>query len=113
MPAGLRDGVRGKRVAIVNDVVSAGSAVRGTFADLSGLGARVIALGALLLLGDAFNKFADEHGLHVEALSTSPQNLWTPEECPLCVQGVPLEKPVTEQELRLVRRRHWSFPGHG
>ena len=34
IPRTLRDELRGKRVAIVNDVISAGSAVRGTLADL-------------------------------------------------------------------------------
>ena len=38
--------VKGKKVAIVNDVISAGSAVRGTFADLGALGAEVVAVGA-------------------------------------------------------------------
>jgi hypothetical protein len=34
IPPALRSQVRGKRVAIVNDVINAGSAVRGTFLDL-------------------------------------------------------------------------------
>ena len=39
VPAALRPFVAGRRVAIVNDVISAGSAVRGTLADLRGCGA--------------------------------------------------------------------------
>ncbi len=34
LPKALQSAVQGKRVAIVNDVISAGSAVRGTFSDL-------------------------------------------------------------------------------
>src|SRR5205085_7950554 len=38
LPPGLRSIVRGRRIAIVNDVVNAGSAVRGTFGDLVACG---------------------------------------------------------------------------
>jgi orotate phosphoribosyltransferase len=92
VPATLRPVVKGKRVVIVNDVISAGSAVRGTYEDLAGADARVIAVGCLLLLGEAFSPFADEHGLAIEALQTAPHNLWTAQECPLCKEGVPLER---------------------
>src|SRR5437867_1326114 len=39
IPRALRATVRRRRVAIVNDVINAGSAVRGTFADLKACGA--------------------------------------------------------------------------
>ena len=51
-PKALQPAVKGKRVAIVNDVINAGSAVRGTFFDLQALGAGVVAIGALLALGE-------------------------------------------------------------
>src|SRR5271168_4150324 len=38
VPKGLRAALKGKRVAIVNDVISAGSAVRGTYFDLKEMG---------------------------------------------------------------------------
>jgi orotate phosphoribosyltransferase len=44
----LEAAVKGKRVAIVNDVILAGSAVRGTYFDLWELGAQIVAIGALL-----------------------------------------------------------------
>src|SRR6478752_2398396 len=40
LPAGLRAAVRGKAVAVVDDVVNAGSAVRGAWAALEACGAR-------------------------------------------------------------------------
>jgi len=91
LPRALQPVVRGKRVAIVNDVISAGSAVRGTFSDLRALGARVVALGALLALGDAIGKFTAEHHVALELLERMPNNLWIPSECPLCAAGVRLE----------------------
>jgi orotate phosphoribosyltransferase len=91
LPAALRDRVRGRRIAIVNDVISAGSAVRGTFADLQACGAEIVAIGALLVLGDSFAPFAAEQAVPLETLVSLPYGLWTPAECPLCAAGVQLE----------------------
>jgi len=91
LPKGLHAAVRGKRVAIVNDVISAGSAVRGAFRDLQSLGAEVVVIGALLGLGDSIDKFAGENRIALELLQQRPHNLWTPEECPLCAAGQPIE----------------------
>jgi len=61
LPKALQPAVQGKRVAIVNDVINAGSAVQGTFFDLQALGAGVVAIGALLALGDAVTEFGATH----------------------------------------------------
>jgi len=95
LPKALRPAVKGKRVAIVNDVINAGSAVRGAFSDLRIHGATVIAIGALLALGDAIDDFATKHGVALELLERMPNNLWTPERCPLCASSVPLEIVAT------------------
>jgi orotate phosphoribosyltransferase len=91
LPGSLQSAVRGKRVAIVNDVINAGSAVRGAFSDLQTLGARVVVIGALLALGDTIADFAAEHSVPLELLKQMPSNLWTPSRCPLCAAGEPLE----------------------
>jgi len=96
LPQTLHDVVRGKRVAIVNDVISAGSAVRGAFVDLQSLGATVVAIGALLVLGDPIGDFARERGVTVETLSQHPYKMWTPADCPLCAAGAPLEIVATD-----------------
>jgi len=91
IPAALRDGLRGATVAIVNDVTNAGSAVRGTYEDLVACGARLVAFGTLIALGDWSTRFAAEHDLALEALERLGNNLWTPEACPLCAAGDPLQ----------------------
>jgi orotate phosphoribosyltransferase len=91
LPRALQPVVKGKRVAIVNDVINAGSAVRGTFSDLQALGASVVVVGALLALGEAIARFAAEHRVALELLEQMPNNLWTPAQCPLCAAGQPLE----------------------
>jgi orotate phosphoribosyltransferase len=95
VPDALRDGLRGASVAIVNDVTNAGSAVRGTYEDLVACGARPVAIGTLIAFGGWASSFAAEHDLALEALERLGNNLWTPEECPLCDAGKPLEDPST------------------
>jgi orotate phosphoribosyltransferase len=92
LPDVQRPLVRGKRVAIINDVINAGSAVRGAYGDLVKHGAEVVAVGSLLTLGDSFAGFAGECGLATESLAHMPNNVWRPEECPLCKTGVTLEQ---------------------
>jgi len=91
IPPTLRDKVRGKRVAIVNDVINAGSAVRGTCDDLQCCGASTVAIGALAILGTAASTFAADKGIPLESIAQLPNNLWTALDCPLCASGVPLE----------------------
>jgi orotate phosphoribosyltransferase len=83
--------MKGKRVAIVDDVINAGSAVRGTFRALTEAGAKPIVVGALLVLGDAVQPFLKSNGMTLERLATLPNPLWEPANCPLCAQGIPLD----------------------
>ena len=91
LPASLRDSVRGKRIAIVSDVINAGSAVRGTTADLETCGAMVVAIGTLVVLGDSAAQFAADKNLPLHYVASLPNPLWTPAECPLCAAGVAVE----------------------
>jgi orotate phosphoribosyltransferase len=93
LPGPLREVVRGRRVAIVNDVVSAGSAVKGTHADLVACEAAPVALATLAVLGAAAAAFAKATGMRLECLLEQPLTIWTPQECPLCADGVPLTGP--------------------
>ena len=95
IPSALRSRLRGKRVAIVNDVINAGSAVRGTFLDLRDCGAVPVAVAALLVLGSSARNFAAENKVALESIADVPSALWTPAECPLCAAGVRLDNPVT------------------
>ncbi len=91
VPKGLQGELRGKRVSIVNDVISAGSAVRGTFEDLQRIGAEVVAIGALCVLGEAIGEFAEANRVGIEMLEKKANNVWRPEDCPFCARGMPLE----------------------
>ena len=103
LPPAARESVRGKRVAIVDDGISAGSAIRGTLTDLEANGAEPVAVGALIVLGSAASSFARSRNLPLEAVTTMPYNLWIPAECPLCASGAPLEEPA-QPRLNVPRR---------
>ena len=91
IPAALRSGISGKRVAVVDDVINAGSAVRGAIEDLKNCGARLAAIGSLMTLGDRASRIAKEEGVALETLSRVEQsNLWEVASCPLCSAGEPL-----------------------
>jgi orotate phosphoribosyltransferase len=94
IPEALRGRLAGRAVAVVDDVVNAGSASRATVADLRACGARPVAIGALLVLGAAIEGFAAEEGLAVETVARLENALWAPRDCPLCADGVALEAPA-------------------
>lgn len=94
IPDSLRGGVHRKRVAIVTDAINAGSAVRGTFADLLDCGATVVAIGSLLVLGRSAFDFASSKNVVLESIATLPNHLWQQSACPLCAASVPLEDPA-------------------
>jgi orotate phosphoribosyltransferase len=103
LPGRLREEVRGRRVGIVNDVVSAGSAVRGTFLDLEACGARPVVIATLAVVGSLAGTFAADHGLALETLLQIESPFWIPADCPLCARGVSLaSRPLSSQPAGLI-----------
>ena len=91
LPPAHRTRLRGRRVALVDDVMSAGSALRGTLAALEAAGAIPVVAGALLVLGNlGAGYFAQQH-LPLAAVLRQDYELWTPAACPMCMAGQPLE----------------------
>jgi orotate phosphoribosyltransferase len=90
VPDNFRPHLQGRAVAIVDDVINAGSATRATYAALTTLGARPVAVGALLILGETALPAFAANGLAVECVARLPNDLWEPAACPLCAAGVPL-----------------------
>ena len=92
IPASLRPRIKGKRVAVVDDAINAGSAVRGAIEDLKICGAHLVAIGALLRLGDRAADLARaEAAALVTLLRLEDGALWSPAVCPLCRAGIPLD----------------------
>ncbi|MFL6129718.1 MAG: phosphoribosyltransferase family protein [Mycobacteriales bacterium] len=88
VPVAFAPVLAGRRVAVVDDAINAGTAVLGTAAAVRGHGGRLSVAGALLLLGTPAAL-----GVPVEHLTALPSALWTVAGCPLCQAGTPLDHP--------------------
>jgi orotate phosphoribosyltransferase len=91
-------------VAIIDDVISAGSAVRGTVAELREAGVSSVVFGALLVLGSSIDDFCAKQSIPLVYVEQRPSNLWLPAECPLCASQVPLED-ITADASRFPPKR--------
>jgi orotate phosphoribosyltransferase len=95
LPPAFAPRIRGQRLAIVDDVMSAGSALRGTYEELRVHGAAPVVAGALLVLGSTGADFFAQCGVAVVAAARDDYELWLPADCPLCAGGLPLEDVAT------------------
>jgi orotate phosphoribosyltransferase len=96
LPPELRAHIKGERVALVDDVISAGSSVRATHAVLTAAGAEIVVVGTLMLLGSKASPYFSELGVPVEASERREFNLWSANNCPMCRLGTALEDPVAK-----------------
>ena len=97
VPPALRALLKGRRVAVINDVVGAGSAVRGALEDLRACGARPVVIGTLAVAGDSATRLAADNEVALESLARIPAQVWAPDECPLCAQRVPLVDATADE----------------
>jgi orotate phosphoribosyltransferase len=93
LPSAQRKQVVGERLAVVDDVISAGSSVRATVAELESAGASVQVVGALLLLGNKASEHFATRQIPLVAPAMRAFEMWEPEHCPHCSVGTPLQKP--------------------
>ena len=88
-----QEAVRGQRLAVVDEAISAGSSVRATIAALEAAGATPVVVAALAMIGEEGATHCASRGLPVETLTRRSLTLWKPDECPLCAQGMALAVP--------------------
>jgi orotate phosphoribosyltransferase len=88
-----RDEIAGWPVAVVDDAVNAGTAVRASCQELRAAGAVPVAVAALLALGPAATAITGPLGLPFHALAALPSQAWPANACPLCAAGTPLDQP--------------------
>lgn len=84
LPAAFENRIAHARVAIVDDVMSAGSSLRATYAALRERGIEVVAVGALMVQGHRGIEFFTAENVPVEAVVRDELQMWAPKECPLC-----------------------------
>jgi orotate phosphoribosyltransferase len=85
--------IAGWRVAVTDDAVNAGTAVRACAAELRRRAAEPVAVGALLALGPAATVVAREMSVPFYPVDTVASQAWPADECPLCASGRPLTRP--------------------
>ena len=89
----VRGGIGGWQVAIVDDAVNAGTAVRACSGQLHGRGAVPVAVAALLSLGASSATVAEAMSVPFYAADTIHGQAWPADGCPLCVSSTPLTDP--------------------
>jgi orotate phosphoribosyltransferase len=85
-------GIQAWKVAIADDAVNAGTAVRACFALLDERAASVAAVASLISLGSARQSWTQASAtVPFYAIETMPARVWPASRCPLCASDVPLE----------------------
>jgi len=88
VPEVLTDVVAGRRVAIVDDAVNAGSATLATRDEIARLGGDATVAAAIFIRDPGGIALLKANGLAVEHLIGVPFTLWAPTDCPLCRAGL-------------------------
>jgi orotate phosphoribosyltransferase len=86
-------GIRGRRVAVTDDAVNAGTAVRACATALRSQAAELVAVGALLALGPAALDVAVDLSVPFYPVETMTSQVWPARDCPLCASGVAVTRP--------------------
>jgi orotate phosphoribosyltransferase len=87
--AGAEEGIGGWRVAIADDAVNAGTAVRACAGQLRDHGAVPVAVAALLAVGPASQIMAAALPVPFYTVDEIQSHAWLPDDCPLCADGIP------------------------
>lgn len=82
----------GSRVLVVDDILTTGGSIRETLAALDGHPVEVVAVGVLVDRSAGATTFGD---VPLVAIASQKFDAWDADACPLCEQGIPLEKPGT------------------
>ena len=96
LPREFRSIAPGRKVAVVDDVINAGSAVLKTSAQLAAHGAQPVVLASLLTVGGTAPKRLPGTTLPIVTLGHLVSSLWQPHDCPLCSAGAPLTDPYAD-----------------
>lgn len=80
------------RVLVVDDILTTGGSIRETLAALEPHPVEVVAVGVLVDRSGGATTFGD---VPLVAIASQKFDAWDAETCPLCEQGIPLEKPGT------------------
>jgi len=90
---------RGARVLVVDDILTTGGSVRETLAALEAHDVQPVSVAVLVDRSGGKSEF----GVPLVALSHMTIETWSPDECPLCREDVPITRPGTTSMQGLVQ----------
>ncbi len=82
--------VKGKKLLIIDDIITAGTSIQKMIEAINKVDAKIVGAGVLCNRGG----IRDVLGLPIVALFDFKMESWPAEECPLCKEGIPVNKKL-------------------
>ena len=95
--------IKGKRVLIVEDILTTGGSAKKVIDAVRKLGGEVVGLGVLCNRGGV--KPEDVGGVEIDALINVKMDRYKPDACPLCNAGVPINTNVGKGKEYLAQKK--------
>jgi orotate phosphoribosyltransferase len=92
---GAVDAIGGWRVAIADDAVNTGTAVKACAGQLRDCGAVPVAVAALVSVGAAGRTIPAALSVPFYSVDSVQSHVWLPADCALCADGMPLTDPAS------------------
>jgi orotate phosphoribosyltransferase len=89
---GYSNFIRGKRVLLVEDILTTGKSIRMVVELIRGLGGDIVGITAICNRGNVTQ--VDVWGVRIDPLIELSLPSWSAEECPLCKKGVPINEEL-------------------
>ncbi len=102
-PEWIHEFVEGKRVLVVEDVLTTGGSAKKVVKATRAIGGNIIGLGALLNRGHVTSQDVDVPQLFT--LVNMKINTWNQEECPLCKSGIPINVDIGKGKEYLAKKK--------
>ncbi len=83
---------QGRAYSLVDDILTTGGSIRETVVALEALNVQIVGIGVLV---DRSNGAVTFGSYPVHPLISMRVDAWESADCPLCAQGIPVQKPGT------------------
>lgn len=86
---------KGEKVVIIEDVITTARTIKETIEAIKEFEPEVVAVGCIV------DRSCGKTGLNIISLAQVTPKTFEPNECPLCQEGIPVEKPGSRQEVKI------------
>ncbi len=86
---------KGEKVVIIEDVITTARTIKETIEAIKEFEPEVVAVGCIV------DRSCGKTGLNIISLAQVTPKTFEPNECPLCQEGIPVEKPGSRQEVKV------------